>query len=108
MDGKSGTVANPLSPTRLESILADLKVVMDNFDENQESKLASEINEDEVSVLYYGDTCECSKRSTCVTKFCSCRKTNKTCSPMCHGGHKGECKNVSVAVCLSLLPCWYS
>ena len=89
MEGKLRTLANPLSAARLENILADLEVAVD---ENNVEEI-SDLNDDEVSVLFYGDTCDCSKRSTCCTKSCTCKRAGNLCSQMCHMVDKSSCKN---------------
>ena len=89
------TVANPLSTKKMENILNELEVKTEQpVEAEQEEDLEAGGNDDEVSVLFYGGTCQCSKRSTCSTKSCSCRKEEQKCNVMCHGGEKSMCKNV--------------
>ena len=50
-------------------------------------------NEDEVSFIYYGDNCTCSKNSMCKSSKCLCFLRGELCTSSCHSGLKTKCVN---------------
>ena len=46
---------------------------------------------DEVSMLYYGETCNC-KTSSCLTRSCPCKKSHTKCNSECDCS-SSLCKN---------------
>ena len=54
----------------------------------------TDTHDDDVSVLFYGNSCNCWKRSECVRNTCPCKKSNEKCNQFCHSGLKTCCKNI--------------
>ena len=55
----------------MESILNELKVNCDDCDADEQGTLS---DTNEVTIMYYGSACNCSKRSTCSNAACCCQK----------------------------------
>ena len=81
---------------RLEKILQELLLKVDNAKEEKEEYVPSENEQDEVSIIFYGDEepsdlyedepCSCSRNSKCQTKKCDCYLNSRLCVPKCHIG----------------------
>ena len=94
MEGKLKTVANPLSPTRMELILSEINVKCQE-DKQTREEVDLELHDDDVSIHFYGVTCDCSKQSTCTKLSCLCKKSGLQCNSLCHNGESSKsCKNV--------------
>ena len=87
-----GTAANPLNPRRMELILAEMEKAAIDIVDSEEEALTSPAD-DEVSVIFYGEPCDCTARSTCMTRACKCQKDGSKCSSVCHND-KNKCKNM--------------
>ena len=48
---------------------------------------------DEVSFMYYGDYCSCSKTAKCKSNKCLCFLRGDKCSDKCHADLKNNCTN---------------
>ena len=60
---------------------------------NHEDMADDEDVEDEVSFIYYGDNCSCSKNSMCKSAKCLCFLRGEKCTDMCHKETKNKCVN---------------
>ena len=85
IEGKLRYLANPLSEERMLLIYNQLK------DSNTQDEACDEEN-DEVSLIYYGEKGNCSKNSTCKSSKCLCFLRNNLCSDLCHISIS-KCKN---------------
>ena len=91
LEGKLRLLANPHSEKRMELILKQLEV-----SDSQASKPEcedAENGEDEVSFMYYGENCSCSKNSMCKSSKCLCFLRGELCSTKCHVDLKNKCTN---------------
>ena len=95
MEVKLRLLANPLSEKRLEVILQERETLVE--EEAPDVVTDDEKNfveEDEVSILFYGKPCSCSKKLSCKTNQCECFVLNTNCGVFCHNGQKPSCKNL--------------
>ena len=60
---------------------------------NHEDGSDDEDVDDEVSFIYYGDNCSCSKNSMCKSSKCLCFLRGEKCTDMCHKETKNKCVN---------------
>ena len=88
--GKLKTTANPLSKHRLENILGEIEEAECNIEDDAYKTV--ELNDDEVSILFYGNTCGCTIKSTCSTMRCQCFKSGQQCNDVCNC-KRNLCKN---------------
>ena len=65
--------------------------MMTTADEKVEK--VEEQEEDEVSFMYYGDACTCSKLSKCKSSKCLCYLRGNKCTPECHDHSSSKCTN---------------
>ena len=77
----------------MEIILQNIKVSSEKSIDNKDEETNYDDNDD-VSLIFYGPTCECSKRSTCSTSTCLCKREGLKCNSLCHGGMRQGCKNI--------------
>ena len=49
-----------------------------------------EHKDDEVSFIYYGDSCTCSKNSMCKSSKCLCFLRDEKCTSKCHNDKKEQ------------------
>ena len=80
---------NPYSEKRMELIL---KQMMESPME-QEVEAEMEVGVDEVSIVYYGENCNCSKTAKCKLSKCLCYIRNEKCTAECHSGAATNCTN---------------
>ena len=59
----------------------------------KEEEVVEEEMDDEVSFVYYGDFCTCSKASKCKSSKCLCYLRGNKCSPKCHDSSASKCTN---------------
>ena len=88
MEGKLRQIANPHCEKRTELILKQLE---ENDVQNEDTDFVDD--EDEVSFIYYGENCTCSKNSMCKSKKCLCFLRGEKCKPQCHNDLKTKCSN---------------
>ena len=74
----------------MESILNELKVNCDDCDADEQGTLS---DTDEVTIMYYGSACNCSKRSTCSNAACCCKKMGKN-AARCVTMDKSNCVKI--------------
>ena len=77
--GQVRILANPTKNKRLEVILSEREKIRDD-----KNKIESVAEADEVTQVFYGETCDCSRKSTCKTTKCLCFKQNSKCNVFCH------------------------
>ena len=58
VEGKLKSVANPLTPARMEKILSEIVNDVENSDPHPNDP-SIVTNDDEVSINFYGTICEC-------------------------------------------------
>ena len=88
VEGKLRQLANPHNEERMKLILR-----LKTEGRDCEDQVKSNKGEDEVSYVYYGGNCNCSKQSKCRTSKCLCFLRDKKCSPECHDTHGSKCAN---------------
>ena len=88
MEGKLRQIANPHCEKRTELILKQLE---EKDVQKEDTDCADD--EDEVSFIYYGENCTCSKNSMCKSKKCLCFLRGEKCKPQCHNDLKTKCSN---------------
>ena len=71
----------------MELILSQLEV------ENNKLEDEDDDEDDEVSFVYYGEHCNCTKNSMCKSKKCLCFLRGEKCSSKCHQDFKTKCTN---------------
>ena len=81
--------ANPHSEKRTELILKELE----ESDIKTDDLECDDEVEDEVSFMYYGENCTCSKNSMCKSAKCLCFLRGEKCSAKCHSDLKTKCTN---------------
>ena len=91
VEGRLSSLANPLNPKRMESILRE---AVDLEAKQEEECVPINIQEDDVSIYFYGDQepCKCTPRSTCSTNYCIFTKTGLKCIDLCHN-EKSKCNS---------------
>ena len=82
LEGKLRQIANPQSDKRREHSLKQLEST------KAEDGSDDEYKEDEVSFIYYGDYCTCSKNSMCKGSNCLCFLRDEKCTGKCHNDKK--------------------
>ena len=87
VEGVLGVVANPLNPRRMEIILEDTELAVHDKKLHDEDFIRTD--KDDVTICYYREPCNCSARSTCSTKTCSCVEQGFK----CHINYC-KCKNI--------------
>lgn len=71
-----------------------MQLILKQLLETRATKIEEETTEkDEVSFVYYGDQCSCSKTAKCKTSKCICYIRGVKCGPDCHGALKTSCTN---------------
>ena len=88
VEGKLRQLANPHNEERMKLILR-----LKTEGRDCEDQVKSNKGEDEVSYVYYGGNCNCSKQSKCRMSKCLCFLRDKKCSPECHDTHGSKCAN---------------
>ena len=81
-------MANPHCEKRMQMILQQM---MNQTSEKVEIA-EKEQEDDEVSFVYYGDTCTCSKLAKCRSSKCLCYLRGNKCTPKCHNDSNGSGK----------------
>ena len=77
----------------LDQLLENVETVeIEAEDEVETAEIEAEDGVDEVSFLYYGEHCNCSKQSKCRSKKCLCFLRGDKCSSDCHD-LKTKCAN---------------
>ena len=84
LEGKLRQIANPQSDKRREHSLKQLEST------KAEDGSDDEYKEEEVSFIYYGDYCTCSKNSMCKGSNCLCFPRDKKCTSKCHNDKKNQ------------------
>lgn len=82
-------IANPHCDQRMDLILKQLE------EEIVDDEGVQEENEevDEVSFIYYGESCKCSKNSMCKSSKCLCFLRSQKCTVACHEKQNTKCSN---------------
>ena len=88
MEGQLRQIANPHSKKRMQLIL---NLLMEGGDTPEDEVESAET--DEVSFMYYGDYCSCSKTAKCKSSKCLCFIRGEKCSSKCHAELKNNCAN---------------
>ena len=88
VEGKLRFVANPHCEQRMELLLKQME------EEDKQEKIEEDTDEeDDVSQMYYGENCTCSKNSMCKSSKCLCFLRTQKCTQECHGNLKTKCTN---------------
>ena len=90
MEGTLRHIANPHSERRMQLIL-DLLMEWENGTKSEDVGESDE--NDEVSFIYYGENCSCSKTAQCKSSKCLCFLRREKCSSKCHSEMKNKCTN---------------
>ena len=83
-------IANPHSEKRTELILKQLE---ESDIKTDDIECDIDEIEDEVSFIYYGENCTCSKNSMCKSSKCLCFLRGDKCAAKCHSDLKTKCTN---------------
>ena len=89
VEGKLRHLANPHCEERMKLILS-LKETASSSDG---SSAAEDEKLDEVSFIYYGDHCTCSKLAKCQSTKCLCFIRGVKCGISCHSEGNSKCSN---------------
>ena len=85
VEGNIRHIANPHSEIRMQLILKQLTVETPKPEEPDD--------DDEVTIMYYGDKCDCSKMAKCKSSKCICFIRGVKCGQDCHSDQKTNCTN---------------
>ena len=81
-------IANPHCEQRTALLLKQFEEEVETSSDEKEDD-----DEDEVSFIYYGENCKCSKNSMCKSSKCLCFLRSRKCTEECHGNLKTKCTN---------------
>ena len=88
VEGTLRKIANPHSEERMALILKQLLE-----DEKCVEEEENNCEVDEVTMLYYGDQCNCGKMAKCISSKCICFIRGVKCGSECHSSVKTNCTN---------------
>ena len=87
VEGNIRHIANPHSEIRMQLILKQLLETVET------PKPEEPDDDDEVTIMYYGDKCDCSKMAKCKSSKCICFIRGVKCGQDCHSDQKTNCTN---------------